>query len=182
MENQKCCVGIDMSKDDFTACIATRKGAANYHYSGIEKFPNIKRGFNQLVRWVRKVCSPEVELVFLMEATGVYHESLAYHLNQLQQTVHVVLPNSIKHYGISLGVKSKTDPIDAKLLARLGVERNHRQWIPPEAELRKLRQLTRHIAQLQRQRTNVDNILHSLDSGHEAEITVKTSIKKYFVP
>lgn len=178
MEKQKCCVGIDMSKDDFTACIATRKGASDYTYSSVEKFVNEKRGFNQLLRWVRKTCSSNSELVFLMEATGVYHESLAYHLHHLKQTVHIVLPNSIKHYGISLGIKSKTDPIDAKLLARLGVERTHREWIPAGECYRKLRQLTRHVSRLQHQRTHTDNILHSIEAGYDAEASVRKSIKK----
>lgn len=44
-----------------------------------EPFKNVKTGFNQFVKWIRKNSSKEVQITFLMEATGVYYEQLAYH-------------------------------------------------------------------------------------------------------
>ncbi|MBK9627314.1 MAG: hypothetical protein IPO56_06330 [Flavobacteriales bacterium] len=55
-----------------------------------------------------------------MEATGVDYEELCHRIGK---QVHVVLPNKFKHFAASLNVKSKTDAIDAKLLARFGVDR-----------------------------------------------------------
>jgi transposase len=52
-----------------------------------------------------------------MEATGVYYENLAYFLYGLDYRLHIVLPNQVKKYGQSLGQKSKTDRIDASVLA-----------------------------------------------------------------
>ncbi len=182
MERSKCCVGVDISKDDFTACFAFGEETAKYSFSSVEKFPNEKRGFNRLMRRVRKQASTHHELTFLMEATGVYHESPAYHLHGLKQRVCVVLPNSIKHYGISLGISSKTDPIDARLPARPGVEREHRLWTPPGKDLRKLRQLTRYVGQLKDQRTAIENLRHSQESEYETAALVARSMKKVLKP
>ena len=86
-------VGIDISKASFTACICSSQHQQPLRFSQVKKFKNDKTGFNQLLRWVRKQCSTDAPTVFLMEATGVYHERLAMHLAGLKQTVHVVLPN-----------------------------------------------------------------------------------------
>lgn len=91
-------VGIDIAKDSFTACICIREESGTFKFSKIKTFKNQKTGFNQLLRRVRKECSKEVDLVFLLEATGVYDEHLAHYLHNLKQTVHVFLPNISKHY------------------------------------------------------------------------------------
>jgi transposase len=78
-----------------------------------------------------------------MEATGVYYESLAYFLRDEKKTVHVVLPNYAKKYGQSLGVESKTDKIDARTLAQMGLERKLKEWQPFSSNFLTLKQLTR---------------------------------------
>lgn len=65
-------------------------------FSEVETFENNKKGFNQLVRWVKKYTDKRVETVYLMEATGVYYESLAYHLHKIKKTVHVSNEPQIK--------------------------------------------------------------------------------------
>jgi len=99
-------VGIDISQNSFTACLCFRKLNGDLSFSEVQNFKNEKTGFNQLLRWIRKSCSSEVELVFLMEATGVYYENLVYHLHQLKNKVHIVLPNTSKHYFSSLNIKT----------------------------------------------------------------------------
>jgi len=79
MTIHKQCVGIDISKDTFTACICSRDQNDGLIYSEVHLFSNHKKGFNQLMRWVRKSMSERFPLVFLMEATGVYYENLAHH-------------------------------------------------------------------------------------------------------
>ena len=103
------CVGIDISKATFTACLCKRYQDGSIDLSEVVDFPNTKTGFNQLLKWQRKSSSKEVPLSYVMEATGIYYEQLAYHLNKLKLHVSVVLPNKIVHYGKSLNVKTKTD-------------------------------------------------------------------------
>jgi len=104
-----------------------------------------------------------------MEATGIYYESLAYHLHKLKQQVVVVLPNTSKHYFLSLNIKTKTDNVDAKILSQFAIEREHRLWLPPHPEYLKLRNLTRYYVQLQEYKTALGNILHSKEAGEEVQ-------------
>jgi transposase len=71
---------------------------------------------------------PELMVHFTMEATGVYYEGLAFFLYEKEYALHVVLPNYAKKYAESLGIKSKTDKLDAKALAQMGLERELRLW------------------------------------------------------
>lgn len=173
----KQCIGIDISKDSFTACLCKREYSGGISFSKVASFTNEKTGFNQLLRWVKSESESTVDLVYLMEATGVYYESLAHHLYKLKKTVHVALPNTTKHYFSSLNIKTKTDAVDAKWLSQFGVERDHKLWIPPSPILIELRNLTRYYVQLQEQRTALVNIKHSKDCSHDVQKFILQSNK-----
>ena len=175
---KKQCVGIDIASGDFKAAVAKRGADDRLSCTASRKFDNTRTGFNQLLKWVDSELDKDAPVVFLMEATGVYHEQLAYHLYHLGKQVHVVLPNKFKHFAASLNMKSKTDAIDAKLLARLGVEREHRPWVPANPVLRQMRHLSRYRVQLQEQKTAIGNILHSKDHAHGVPSGILKSSKK----
>jgi transposase len=162
-------IGIDISKSSFTACLCQKEPTGELTFSKVVDFSNDRTGFNQLLRWVKRVSVAGIELVFLMEATGVYYESLAHHLHKLKKKVHVVLPNTSKHYFSSLNIKTKTDKIDARVLSQFGGERLHRIWSPPSPLLRELRNLTRYYVQLQEQKTALGNIKHSKDCSYDVQ-------------
>jgi transposase len=160
-------VGIDIAKATFTACICIHYSNCKIQCSQVVQFDNSNRGFNQLLKWVRKNKVVLTEVIFLMEATGIYYEPLAYHLNKLNLKVCVVLPNKVKHYAKSLNVKSKTDIIDARIIAQMGAERGLDLWQPPSPVLKTLRDVTRLYKELKAQRTCFENRLHSVQAGNE---------------
>lgn len=178
MRVQKQSVGIDISKDSFTACLCTKALNEELLFSGVKTFKNEKSGFNKLLRWARKLGDKSVSIHFLMEATGVYYERLAEHLYDIKQDVHVVLPNTSKHYFSSLNIKTKTDELDAKVLAQFGVERKHKTWVKPKGVYLELRDLTRYHVQLQEQKTVLGNIQHSKENGHEVSKLILKSNKR----
>lgn len=161
------CVGIDIAKSTFTACLCSADNNCKVVFSEVQTFENTKPGFNQLLKWVRKQAKPEPAVCFAMEATGIYYESLAYHLIKVHRSVSVLLPNKVKHYAQSLNIKSKTDIIDARIIAQLGTERNLESWVPPSAIFKQLRDLTRLYSDLKTQRTGFKNRLESIQSGNE---------------
>lgn len=171
-------VGVDIASKSFKASLARKGEDDMVTCSASKKFDNTKSGFNQLVRWATSELDKDAPVVFLMEATGVYHEELAHHLHRIGKQVHVVLPNKFKHYAASLNMKSKTDAIDAKLLARFGVEGVHRPWSPAEPIMRRMRHLSRYRVQLQEQKTAISNILHSKDHSNAVPAEVKQSSRK----
>ena len=159
------CVGIDISKDKFTACLYMYDRASDMGCctKSID-FDNTKSGFNQMVRWSRKEAVKSHPLTYLMEPTGVYYERLAYHLHKIGQTVYVVLPNKARKFCESEGIKTKTDAMDARCLALMGcVSRKLKPWCPPAPIYRELRQMTRFHADLCEVRTSVANRMEALD-------------------
>ena len=46
----KQCVGIDISKDTFTACVCSRDQIDQLTYSEVHCFDTDKKGFNQMMR------------------------------------------------------------------------------------------------------------------------------------
>ena len=100
-----------------------------------------------------------------MEATGIYHEQLAWYLFDQDCSVAVVLPNKAKKYKESLGLKSKTDSIDAKGLSRYGCEQNLKLWKPVSKKIYELRIITRQIEAVSVQATGAQNQLHALLHG-----------------
>jgi transposase len=118
-----------------------------------------------------------------MEATGNHYENLANHLHGLNQQVSVLLPNKVTHYAKSLNVKTKTDAVDARVIARLGVERKFNPWKPPCPIFKQLKELTRQYTELQQEKTVFTNRLDSVKSGFNPQRFViesnKTIIKTF---
>lgn len=174
------CVGIDIAKDKFNAClfmydIASDMGCGT---KSVE-FKNTKQGFNQLVKWARKECIKEYPLTFIMEPTGVYYEPLAYHLCKIQQTVYIVMPNKARDFCNYEGIKTKTDEMDARCLALLGcVNRKLTPWQPPKAIFRELRQMTRFVEEMQKIRTMLTNHLEALTHSAEPAASVVKHYEK----
>ena len=112
-------VGIDISKKKFTACVSKYYISDNQDLSEVVEFENQKTGYNQFVKWCRKNLDKDAPVCFLMEATGVYYEGLAYHLYKLKLPVCVILPNKAKYYAAYLCIKSKNDAMDARILATM---------------------------------------------------------------
>lgn len=167
-------IGIDMAKDKFDVCFSILNEQQHTIVKSTRQFKNNKGGFAAFDAWVRKMQSEGVDTWFVMEATGVYYENLAWHLHQQGRNLSVVLPNLAKKYLQSLGYKSKNDKIDAKGLARMGTERQLQPWQPLSEQLYLIRKLTREREQLVATNTSFNNILHA--EGHtmvEGKSTVK---------
>ena len=85
-----------------------------------------------------------------MEATGSYHELLAELAHQCGFVVYVLNPKDTRHYAKAMGLRGKTDRVDAELIARL-IAHEHAKlhpWIPPTAEQRQIDRLIKRRAKV----------------------------------
>ena len=162
MNNVKMVVGNDISMDDFHACIKVRNESGKVTIKGTKTFKNTAAGFKEFYRWVMDRKIDGCTLSFVMEATGVYYEDLAYFLHQKQEQVAVVLANKIKGYAKSLNVKTKTDKVDSKIIAGFGIERNVKQWKPMSPVYRELRDYCRELLSTKKEMNKAKNQLHAL--------------------
>lgn len=161
-------VGLDISMDDFHAHFQNLRSDLSFVVKGSRTFPNTHEGFAEFLWWCEKKSSVNTSLTFTMEATGVYYECLAYYLFGQGHVVHVLLPNQVKRYGQSLGVKSKTDLLDAGVLSRMGLERSLAQWKPFSPHFQLLKSLSRERDTLIGDRTASLNRLHAY--SHQGSI------------
>jgi len=173
-------VGIDVAKDKFDACIVVIDQTQSVTIKATKSFV-MKNDYKSFIEWVKKHQKEDIPLCFTMEATGNYFEKLAAYLVENGCYVSVVLPNKAKKYLQSLGIKSKTDRIDAKGLAQMGAEQKLKSWQPFTKNIYKLRSLTRQHENLNKQKTVLANQLHSqmynMYEIKEVQKQLKTMIK-----
>ena len=155
-------IGLDISKDNFVV----RHGAININQEIViskdETFTNTQKGFNKFITWINKnKLDDSIPLWFIMEATGVYYENLAYYLSEKGFNLCVLLPNKAKNYAKTLENKSKTDSIDARVLTQFGLERKLNKWEEPKQVFKELKSLTRERASLLAMSTQLKNQLHA---------------------
>ena len=138
-------IGIDVSKNKID-CAWLREIKTNKVKTKILK--NKPEGFKSLIKWAElNTKHPINEIHFVMEATGIYHEALAYALHAVGAMVSVVNPAYMRSYAKSLGKRSKTDKIDSTVIARYGATQSPALWQPEPDEIRQLKALiTRHEA------------------------------------
>jgi transposase len=172
MEEKLLSVGIDISMDNFHCCAKLRDEKGRIKIVGTRSFSNNGEGFKELDQWTLKRIKEDFELKFIMEATGSYFEDLAYFLYEKNHWVSVVLPNKIKHFAKSLNVKTKTDKKDSELIAQVGIERSLEQWKPMSPQYRKLRDLTRELQSVKKEKTRALNQLHAMEHSHDKLETV----------
>lgn len=160
-------VGIDIAKEKFDACFKERKNGKSV-IKGTKTFKNDSKGFSDFKLWYSKRRKEGSQLVFVMEATGVYYEELAYFLHSKNEAVYVELPQKVKYFAKSLNIKTKTDKVDAKLIADIGLERSSslKSWNPPSEQFKAIRDLCREISQLKKNKSAASSRLHAWNTAH----------------
>ncbi|MGS2761422.1 IS110 family transposase [Sinomicrobium sp. M5D2P9] len=166
---RKICAGIDISMDDFHGCIKIRLEDGSVKIKGTRSFKNNRKGHEEFLEWVLKTKGPghSCPIRFVMEATGVYYEDLAYFLYKKDQEVSVVLANKIKNYIKSLHIKTKTDSMDSKHIAGYGIERVLDRWHPMSPMYKKLRDLCRELLSFKKELQRSKCQLHAMYKSHE---------------
>lgn len=97
-----------------------------------------------------------------MEATGAYGEALALYLHKADHQVSVINPAAIKAFAASRLSRTKTDRVDAELIARFCQAQQPPAWRPPAAEVRELQALVRRLDALTEMRVAEENRLEAL--------------------
>jgi transposase len=157
--------GIDVAQNELVVCLGRMYDDWTPELYASKTFDNTSSGFVSFVEWINKSTQSGVPVRYVMEATGVYHESLAYYLDEKGLEVSIVLPNKMSNYLRTLEVKTITDQTAARAIAMFGLERKLDQWSRPKGIFLTLRQLTRERGQLVDERTVLKNQLHAEQAG-----------------
>jgi len=134
-------IGIDISKLKLDLCLLREQDKLKHTV-----FPNSAAGFLQLSAWLQKQQVTQVHAC--LEATGTYGEALATYLVDAGHKVSIINPAIIKAYAQSHLSRTKTDKVDATLIARFCQERKPPAWQPLAREVRELQALVRRLESL----------------------------------
>lgn len=154
-------VGIDVALKELVVTLGRMQEDSSIDLYAYQVFTNNHAGFKSLLSWVKKLTIAQVPIQFVMEATGVYHQKFAYHLDENQWEVSIVLPNKISNYMRTLTPKTITDKTCSQAIAQFGLERKLAQWHRPKSTYRNLQQLSRERDQVVHERTMVKNQQHA---------------------
>ncbi|MDH5356932.1 MAG: IS110 family transposase [Gammaproteobacteria bacterium] len=141
-------IGIDVSKEKLD-CLWLRNVDTGKVKTKV--FQNTAKDHLQLIEWSLKHTGLAIDQVhFVMEATGIYHEALAYALYQAGARVSVVNPAQVRDYAKGIAARTKTDKKDSFVLARFGIAESPRLWHPEAEEIRVLKALLARYNALQK--------------------------------
>lgn len=145
-------LGIDIAKAKFQVALLLPDGKLRH-----KTCPNTLDGFEQLADWLQRHDVAQVHAC--LEATGTYGDALATWLHDAGHVVSLVNPAIIHAYARTQLTRSKTDRLDAELIARFTATQQPPAWMPPAREIRALQALVRRLEALQGMRTQEANRL-----------------------
>lgn len=142
-------IGIDVAKAELVAASPT---------ADICRVPNASGGFRSLIAHLSSLSIVAV----VMESTGCYGREAAAALTAAGYAVAIVQAGRVRHFAASLGIRAKTDPIDARVIARFAEATKPRCTPPSSAAIVKLRALVDRREQVIEMRKQEGNRLESV--------------------
>ena len=150
-------LGVDIAKQKFDAALLV---------AGKTKHKTCKNSaevFETLMLWLEKQGIQKVHAC--LEAIGNYGEDLEIYLHEAGHIVSTVNPARIKGFAQSELIRTKTDKLDAALIARFCLAMKPAAWIPPSPEIRSLRAFVRRVDSLIDMRSQEKN---RINTAHES--------------
>ena len=168
---KKTYVGIDVSKDDFVVAYRIENQAIN-----TKAYENSKKGIKKFLKTINEDCW------CIMEATGIYHLSIALAISKKEIEVSVVNPLQIKRFAQTKLSRTKTDKADAILIAEYGYRMKPKLYTAPEEFVQELRQLRSLVRMLKRNNGALSNQMHALqrrDNTNKSALKICKSVIKF---
>ena len=169
--NKSDSAGIEVSQDELL--VALRRGEQTLP---VQSFPNTGEGHRTVVRYLARkgrrvrVC---------LESTGVYGLDLALLLQKRSGLeVMVANPRAVRHFAQALMQRSKTDPLDARVLLEFAARMPFQPWQPPLATALHLCGLARRIEAVTDLCAAEKNRLHAASAAAALPAAVRQDIRR----
>lgn len=158
-------IGVDVAKDAVVVACARQSFAAH-------RVPNTVAG---LRAWLKGL--PMGSRIGV-EATGGFHQRLADLAHAMGFVVYVLNPRDVRYYARAVGIRGKTDPVDAALIARYIAHEQARlhPYQPLSAQQRQLDRLLKRRAKLVALKTA---LRLSLQDAPELRVQLKAALRRF---
>ncbi len=154
---QRIVLGLDVAKLTIEACLIV-PGQKPERLS----FENSPRGFKQLLRWLHGFEPKTIHAC--LEPTGIYSKGLAKFLFHAGFRVSQVNSYVVQSHGRSKSIRSKTDRIDAFLLADYCLKENPPAWEPSTELHSELREIHHRLVCIDEAIRQEENRLEAAES------------------
>ena len=159
-------IGIDVSKDSFVAAYPRKNGYIT------KTFKNDTKGVRNFITSLPENCH------CVMEATGNYSMLLLYLLQQAGVPASMENPQKIKHFSRAMMSVTKTDEIDAKIIAVYGEKMNPEPYKIPAESILLLKQKRTVLRQLKKHLTATKNLQQALAVLPKQDLASKRTVEK----
>ena len=168
---KKVFIGIDFAKEKLDVTIISACGLKETSPRVYSTFPNDKRGFAGLVKWVKGNCvSKDVsEWLFCGESTGAYSQPLSRWLYGKGLDIWIESAYEIKHRsGLQ---RAKSDRDDSALIAEYAMRHHDRAKLfePMSKTLSELRELFHYRHKLVQERTSIQVRVQNKETAEKSK-------------
>ena len=129
MTEETVCVGVDIAKNTLDVADSNSKET--------RQFNNDQQGITSAVGYIAGLKPARI----ILEATGKYEMPLAAELQSKRLPVVIVNPRQVRDFARATGVLSKTDSIDARILALFGLQIKPQVRLLPDQKAREMSSL-----------------------------------------
>jgi transposase len=157
-------LGLDIGKSKIHAALLKGERAPQR-----KVVSNDAAGHQELLTWLKQ--QPVESLHSCLEATSTYGHPIAHRLHEQGYTVSIANPKAVQAYSESRMVRTKTDSVDAWVIAQYCRDLKPRAWTPPPPEVEQLQQFERRIHALDRMIAQEKNRLETAPDSLTEEIT-----------
>lgn len=165
-------VGIDVSKAKLDCCWL-RDVEKNKVKTKV--FKNTLADHDALCGWLKAQTKADpADIRVVIEATGIYHESLAYALYDAGFQICVVNPARTHEFSNSLGSVHKTDAKDSLMLAQYSCRMQPERWQPEAEEIRELKALIARLEALEADLQRETNRLEKAEFNRTSERVIES--------
>ena len=169
--NNICFAGIEVSLQELLVALC-RDGQT----LPLQSFPNSPEGHRALADFLAR---PGSLVRACMESTGVYGLDLALLLDRREGIeVMVANPRAVCHFAHALMQRSKTDPLDARVLLEFASRMPFQSWQPPSQTARHLCALARRIQAVTDLGAAEKNRLHAASAAEALPAAVRQDIRR----
>ncbi|MCI0557837.1 MAG: transposase, partial [Nitrososphaera sp.] len=162
-------LGIDVSKATLDVCLVLE---GTKHKA---RFKNSSVGFEELLVWLRMRTSQNIHVC--MEATGRYSDAVAAYLFDHEFIVSVVNARLIKNHAGSQLLRSKTDKLDAAVIADYCLKNQPPAWSPKSEAILELQEINGQMDATTKMIADQTNRLKSLINSAQVIASIEADIE-----
>lgn len=172
-EETEVIAGVDVSARELAVAVARGDRDAD-----VISIANTAAGHRQLLRHLLGKRQPRARVC--LEASGNYSLDLCLALEADSRIeLSVVNPRQARRFAESLGKRSKTDPVDARVLREYARRMPRQMWQRPTLAALKLRSIARTLDGLTKMGAQEKNRIHAVAASHALPAVVRQELMRH---